>query len=157
MPRSLKPTALLMFVFLASAIINTASAQTCIDEDGDGWGWDPDANTSCQVTGTNPVTPGGIKISWAANSAAENVSVYEVAGQINGGQERNFFTGNATEFSARLTDLPATYNDVVCVRVRAVRITGTMRTFSGWSMQSCITLPAVPLQPPQLIELSLIE
>ncbi len=148
--------ALPALVCFAAISANSVRAQTCIDDDGDGWGWDTDNNTSCQVSSGND-TQGGLRITWAANDASENVSEYEVAGTINDGQESNYFRGNATEFSVRLSDITANFNDTVCIRIRALRTTGTGTRYSEWSPRSCITLPDAPLQPPRLIELSLIE
>jgi len=150
------------FVFAPMSV-----AQTCVDDDGDGWGWNPETNSSCQVAdagedgGQELIDAGGIKVSWPANSAAENVSEYEAVGQINGGTETGYYKGSATEFSVRFSDISANYRDTICVRVRAVRNSNTggatTQTTSDWSSQSCITVPEAPLRPPQMIELSLIE
>lgn len=155
---------ILALVCVSIVLARVSIAQTCIDDDGDGWGWNPETNSSCQVSisGTPDLARvGGIKVSWPANSASQNVSEYEAVGQINGGEETGFYRGSAAEFSVRFTDVAANFNDTVCVRVRAVRVVGTgdntQETFSAWSEQSCITLPDAPLLPPQLIELSLIE
>lgn len=150
--------------------MNPALSQSCIDEDGDGWGWNPDTNQSCQVSPSNgDTTPktdsanltGGLKVTWSANDATQNVSQYEVAGKVNSGNERSLFRGTATEFIVRLADIPATFNDRVCVRVRAIRTTtvdsAQRDTFSEWSVENCISLPDAPLLPPQLIEVSVVE
>ena len=162
--RSAKLAALLCtyFVFAPMSV-----AQICVDDDGDGWGWNPETNSSCQVTDAGEdgerdlIDAGGIKVSWPANSASENVSEYEAVGQINGGTETGYYRGSATEFSVRFSDISANYTDTICVRVRAVRNSNTggttTQTTSDWSSQSCITIPEAPLRPPTMIELSLIE
>jgi len=155
---------LLAILCVGLAFTKISFAQTCIDDDGDGWGWDPEANSTCQVAGGDTpdlINVGGIKVSWSESSASENVSEYEIQGQINDGAKTRYYRGSASEFSVRLSSISATYNDTVCVRVRAIRITTigntTRQTNSEWSNRSCIIIPDAPLQPPQIIELSLTE
>jgi len=155
---------LLALFFVGFAVIKISVAQTCVDDDGDGWGWNQETSSSCRVAGSDaadPISGGGIRVSWPANSVSENVSEYEAVGQVNDGPETGYYRGSETEFSIRLTDISAVYNDTVCIRVRAIRLTvtgsTTRQTNSDWSMQSCITVPEAPLQPPQMIELSIIE
>jgi len=167
---------LVVLLFAVFIVAQIAAAQSCVDEDGDGWGWNQETNSSCQVNGggsaehsgqstgdSEPglINAGGIRISWPANSASENVSEYEAVGRVNGGSETGYYRGNATEFSVRFTDIAAIYSDTICIRVRAIRLSNTgdtaTQTTSDWSNQSCITIPNAPLRPPQMIELSLIE
>lgn len=148
---------------LGSAFVNIAYSQSCVDDDGDGWGWNAETNSSCQVGNngnTGNTISGGLKVSWAASDASENVSEYELIADINSGDPTTLFRGNATTFSIRLADISANYKDFVCVRIRAIRSATSStdnETYSNWSVPNCITLPDAPLKAPQMIELSLIE
>ena len=157
-----------------SLIHSVAYGQTCSGGPNE-WSWSAEAGKSCAPCSYNQALTGdqikhhscrdnsssdgyssgtgdvwGVRVSWPANPANQNVDRYDVQYRVNNGGWVDLQTiWDATQVDISLNDYQISPGVNFCARVRA----GTWDQWSPYSVQGCIDIPGNesggPTQPGQ--------
>lgn len=135
----------LALLFLMPVTGIAQESEVCVDEDGDGWGWNETLQQTCIPAGGENIerkNPVGIRVSWPKNPPAQMVEGYKLKLLVNDAIAAEETT-RGTSLSFQFDIINATFEDRVCAQVAAFRKDQT----SAYSELNCIVIPEQILPP----------